>query len=122
MASLKSNYMIKNGMLCVQEPASQRVSWEGSFEGLPVIQVLPLADEDGCLVLLDAAFAKTPTVDNLLKVGSDGSVVWKAQPRPHDSFTRIVAMGNRVVAQTWKGLRVEIDLTTGQTKTPRFVK
>ena len=118
-----SNYMVRNGMLCIQEPESQKILWEGSFEGLPVIQILPLVNEDGCLVLLDGAYAKKPTFENLLRIGTNGSVVWRAQlPQPHDSFTEIIAVGDRIEAQTWKGLRVEIDLATGRTKNPRFVK
>src|SRR5437867_4416747 len=63
------------------------------------------------------------TFENLLKVGPDGWIHWKAQlPRSHDAFTRVIDRGSRIEAQAWTGHLVEINLTTGQTKIVGFVK
>jgi hypothetical protein len=115
-------YSMDKGQLVIRELPSCRVIHRKAFEA-PVLQVLPLSEIGGCLVLLDPSGTKQPTFENLFKVGPDGSVEWKAElPRSHDAFVSVNEFGDHVEARTWDGDRVEIDLERGRAKNVRFVK
>jgi len=115
-------YSFESGQLIVREQATGRVVCRQTFE-VPVLQVLALPGGNGCLVLLDPSATKDPTFENLLKVGADGAVVWRAElPKSHDAFVSVSNCSDHVEAQTWNGYRVEIDLESGRAKKTWFVK
>jgi hypothetical protein len=113
---MKSDYVIENGQLVVRELHSRKIVWNSSFE-MPVFQIVPLHELDGCLALLDPGVNKKPTFENLFMVGSDGVVRWRAQlPSSHDAFVNVVERDTGIEAQACKGQFIEIDSSTGQTR------
>jgi hypothetical protein len=116
----KTEYSIEKGQLIILELLTGR-TMRCDFD-VAVSEVLPIPEDD-CLVLLDPDAMKKLTFENLLKVRRDGSVEWKAAlPQSHDTFVSMEACGDRIEANTWSGYRVEIDLSSGQIKSVRFVK
>ena len=116
------DYSIENGQLVVSELPSGHVIRRNVFDA-PVLQILPLVQCRGCLVLLDPSESKKPTFENLFKIGCDGSINWTVKlPDSHDAFVRMIELDDYVEARTWTGQRVEIDLNSGETKKARFAK
>ena len=113
---MKVVYSIESGKLVVRSKDTQALMWESDFGGERVYKILPLEHEEGCIVLLDPGSSKQPTFENLLLVSLTGDVRWKAQlPRTNDAFADVLKTGQQIEARTWTGIRVRVDITTGQT-------
>jgi hypothetical protein len=120
---MRASYTLQNGKLLIQEQPTQRTLWEGWIESVPVTNVVPLSNEDGCLVLLDYHVAKKQTFENLLKIDRDGKIIWRAQlPESHNFFVAIRYSDDKLEANTWSGHLLEVDLQTGHAKNIRFTK
>ena len=108
-----TSYAIESGKLVARDARSNTV-WVKEFDGCPVLKLLPLIGEKDCLVVLDPAASKQPTFENLLRVGSDGSIVWRASlPRSHDAYVNVVSTHAAIEAITWRGVRVLVDPANG---------
>jgi len=84
---------------------------------------LPIDNGSECVILLDPDASKEQTFDNLLRVGRDGNVVWKAElPQDHDAYVSFHRTPEGLVANSWSGYRVRLDLATGKIIEKQFVK
>lgn len=98
-----------------------------SFATKPTSSKLPILQQietsKGTLILLDPASSKDPSFENLF-LRRNGRIKWKAQlPQSHDSFVSVdITKTGGIEAQTWQGLRVEVDPETGKTTKKEFVK
>lgn len=99
--------------------------WEGLIDGLLVRYLVPLTEGTSALVLLDPPAGRTP-VRNLVAVGPDAHVVWRAElptTGESDAFVDIeLAEGDVIAASTWSGYRVLISRATGATVAREFTK
>jgi len=120
---LKPVYSIETDALTARDAASGELLWRNDFGGYRVSQLLTLAAENGCLVLLDPSSSQQPTFENLLRVTDQGEVAWTAAlPQRHDTFVELTFTSAGVEANTWTGLRLRIDLTDGSSHEIRFTK
>ena len=120
---MKPHYTIEFGKLVVRDTSSSSLLWSGDFDGCRVFKILPLGSTEDCLVLLDPGSSTRPTFENLLLVGPAGAVRWKAQlPQTNDAFVDVLLIGQKLEARTWNGLRVKVDVETGQTLEIGFTK
>jgi len=97
------------------------LGWKGTYKGLPIKDALPVDDE--CIILLDPDASKQPSFKNLFRVGHDGDAKWFADlPTSPDAFIDMCSEKDRLVARSWSGYRVRIDLKSGRTIAQEFVK
>ena len=123
MDTLISSYKIEVGKLVIRNAGGSIESVIADFGGAPIYKVLPLLNENRCLVLLDPGFSKEPTLENLLCIEPSGRLSWKAQlPKSHDAFVDVLYTGGAIEGHTWNGCRVEIDLITGKSREIGFSK
>jgi hypothetical protein len=116
-------YTIESGKLVARAKDLKTFLWDMSFESAKIYKLLPLDNALGCLVLLDPGSSRQPTFENLLLVNPAGEVCWKAElPKSNDAFADVLKIGQGVVARTWTGIRVEVDLATGRTTEIGFSK
>jgi outer membrane protein assembly factor BamB len=75
------------------------------------------------VVLLD--YMDGPNVfDNLFRVREDGTEVWRATPPGSgpNSWTKARIEGDEVIAYSWSGFVVRLDIATGAERDRTFVK
>lgn len=106
------------------------VIWQGKPLDIDVDLALPIPQTQDCLVLLNwkQSFGR----GNLLRIGSNGSIIWQVNPpqvglfevnRSRDVYLRIPMMEHNVVqANSYAGFLDTIDLATGKIEKSEFVK
>ena len=120
---MNPHFAIESGKLVVRDESSRAVLWRGDFDGYQVVKILPLANTETCLVLLDPGGSTRPTFENLFLVNQSGAVHWKAKlPRTNDAFADVFMRGDHIEACTWQGIRVDLNAATGETKQIGFAK
>ena len=98
------------------------ITWSGSYRGMKVVAAL-LIDGTRCLVLLDTAASEEKVFENLLCVERSGGVVWKAElPDQPDAFVKFEMTAGGLLAWTWSGWNLKLDIATGKTIIREFVK
>jgi hypothetical protein len=100
------------------------VRWRGRPLGYSVKAVSPIDATGAAVVLLD--YVRGPTkFANLIRIRSDGSIVWQA-PLPdvagNDSFVEFRWDCGRLVAHTWSGYQMVISVDDGSVASAEFVK
>ncbi len=117
-------FSVRDGRLRVS-CADPSFEWEGLLDGLPALDLLALPSSTSAVVLLDPP-AGHATVRNLVGVGSDAHVSWRA-PLPttgeSDAYVSIeLAEDGLIAASTWSGYRVLISPDTGALVRQDFTK
>ncbi|XAS67028.1 hypothetical protein V3C33_16410 [Micrococcaceae bacterium Sec5.7] len=103
---------------------SGHVVWEGKPLGVDALEVQALPDTDSAIVLLDYMQMGSGPVGNLVRISSDGSILWVADlPNlaPSECYVSF-EISDHVLANTWNGFRVEIDRETGKILKSLFTK
>lgn len=87
----------------------------------PLVVAIPGSSDQ--LVLTDYMGA-TPDRGNLARVREDGTEAWRVVPRilSQDTWTTARIEGERIIAYTWSGWDVVLDLDTGRELDRVFVK
>jgi len=115
-------YTTESGELVARDCRSGELLHKYSFE-VPIRQFIPKVEFGGCVVLLDARVSDKPTFENLFMIRADGTNIWSAKlPESHDAFVNVVDQGATIVAHTWRGHLLEIDVATGRTMSDHFTK
>lgn len=91
---------------------------------LSMLSTMPVPDSDETLVLAptDDGFGYAASIT---RRGIDGSIRWRAIPprvEPRDAWTVVRLEGPRVIANTWSGYLVQLDLETGDEIARTFTK
>lgn len=84
---------------------------------------MPVPGSTDTIVLLD--YMDGPSVfANLVRVTSDGAEVWRATPpQPgSDAWTFARIEGHEVVANSWSGYEVRLDIVSGRERSRTFTK
>jgi hypothetical protein len=87
-------------------------------------EVQPIPDSDDVLVLLDYA-SEAKVFPNLLRRRADGTEVWRAAPPdPSGPDAWVAARIDRdtVIANSWSGWHVILDLATGTERSRTYAK
>ena len=103
-------------------PMSDSADSHESASGIDVSKTLPCSD--GQVVLLDYYQASQSKIwANLRRLTSTGELVWAASaPNPGDLFTNVDYRDGRLVAWTWEGFMITIELATGKPLEAIFTK
>jgi hypothetical protein len=100
------------------------IRWRGRPDGYPVKALSPVPGNVGAVVLLDY-LAGPKNFPNLMLVGPDGLVTWRA-PLPdtagNDAYVEFRWDGDDLLANTWSGYLIRIDPMTGSLKDRVYVK
>jgi hypothetical protein len=99
------------------------LQWSGNLLGGGAQAVLPIAGSDDAIVLVAWSVSSQGAFRNLLRVSTDGAIVWRAGlPTDRDSHVSVEWVGARLMANSWSGCRVEIDADTGHPVQSVFTK
>jgi hypothetical protein len=97
------------------------LGWQGTFNGARIKLAVPVDGE--CIILLDPDASKQPNFNNLLRVGQDGDPRWFAElPRSPDAFIDMRLEEDSLVARSWSGYKVRIDIGSGRRLAQELVK
>ena len=99
--------------------------WRGLPEGYPVEWVTPIPEKTDAIVMYHYYRPKRPYggFNNLVRIRPDGSIVWRADlPARDDPYTFAALEGTKLIASSWNGFSVEIDLETGKIISQEFTK
>ncbi len=120
------DYRVEDDDLVVFD--GQAVRWRGRPDGYSVTEVMRVPDSHDAVVLLRYSEKSARAFANLLRVGPDGAIQWRALP-PDDerdaedawvSFSFVMPDG--LVANSWSGYFCRIDVETGAITSSEFVK
>ena len=98
------------------------VVWRGQPDGHPVAKVMPL--DEGCVVLRHQGDAEN-TLSDLVRVNSEGKIVWRAQlPEADGADGYVTAWLTKGTPHAISGScwYVTLDAGTGAIKTATFTK
>jgi hypothetical protein len=119
------HYGVNDGELLVFDDPP---TWHGRIEGRPVRQAASLSETPDAIVLLEPPLIEDSRqpFPNLLRVGPDGQVVWRAElPEPGDWTDEYVEFGHRdgkLTANSWSCFHVVLDPETGRILSKKFTK
>lgn len=117
-------FSVHEGRLRIDSDELSR-PWEGLLDGMPVLDLVAAPGSSAAIVLLDPPAGHTP-VRNLVKVGTDASVIWRAELPTSEGADCFVSLApdepGMVAASTWSGYRVYLSAETGQTIRKAFTK
>jgi hypothetical protein len=117
-------YTIADGALTVADDSGNEL-WKGRPEGHPVEWVTPVPEQADAIVMYHYYRPKRPYggFNNLVRIHPDGSIVWRAAlPQSDDEYTFAALDGTKLIASSWNGFRVEINLETGKITSQKFTK
>ena len=97
------------------------LTWKGTYRGTPIKAAMPVDGE--CVILLDPDASKQPAFKNLLRIGHDGEPRWFADlPASPDAFIDMCSKKDSLLARSWSGYKVRIDVNSGRHLAQEFVK
>jgi hypothetical protein len=98
-------------------------SWSGEYDGTAVKRALPIDEGKRCILLLDPDANKRPAFENLLCIDQKGTLVWTAKlPTSPDAFLDVTSTPEGLLAKTWSGVTLLLDVRTGTELKRIFVK
>jgi hypothetical protein len=116
-------YELTQGEVVTKDEAG-RVRWRGKPDGHPATAIMPLPGSSDAVILLDY-MTGPKNFANLIRITPGGSVLWRAQPpevSTNDAYVEVRWRGDALIANSWSGYLVQIDLTTGKPTSSEFVK
>jgi hypothetical protein len=116
-------YSLDNGELEIRDSSTWEVVWQGKPAGHLVIEVVPLADTEDCLLLLEW-FHDKKRCRNLWRYSYEEGIIWQAElpSLGPDIYVAVEAKDGHLVGQTWSGFTVRLDKRTGKILSAVFVK
>src|SRR5262249_4671989 len=113
---LPYRYEAAQGDLVASDASSGIIAWRARLDGYAVWKVEAIPGSDDCLALLEYWGRPGYGLRNLIRVGPDGSIAWRAeQPEgDHDRYTGIGWPPEGLEAWSSSGYRVRLDLDTGR--------
>lgn len=116
---MKWNYSVVDHELLVENATTGELNWKGQPGKLPVTLAFLLPGSDDCIVLLKYAAGSR----NLVRCRPDGSIVWRAEvPDKEDVYAKTEWTDQGLMAISWYGYRVQLDVETGCILSTKFVK
>jgi hypothetical protein len=115
-------YSLDAGTIVIRDGV--REVWRGRPDGLPVEAVSLIEGTSDAIVLLDY-MSGPKNFANLLRIDWHGTVRWRAEPPDPsgpDSYVELRWEGGELVANSWSGYRVHVDLNTGRATGRQFTK
>jgi len=112
---------LKPGISILRDGGSTICS--GCFEGAVIKSAIPLDNGARCILLLDPDASSASAFENLVCIDRAGAVVWRARlPTSPDVFVAVLQVPEGVLAKTWSGLSILLDLDSGREQARSLVK
>jgi outer membrane protein assembly factor BamB len=118
-------FSVIDRQLLIADASTGQVIWHGEPLGFPVEEVVPVPGADRAVVLLDYMGGKTGPFENLICVDCEGHVVWRAQlpsASSTEAYVSFEVRDDKLLAHTWSGHRVTLDLANGAVRDAKFTK
>jgi hypothetical protein len=118
------NYRVVQDDLVIED-AEGKIHWQGKPEERPVEWAAAVPGSDDGLALYHYYRPDHPYggFENLVRVRTDGSILWHAQlPAGDDKYVRSWLRDNKLLAYSYGGFDVEINLENGRIIAKRFSK
>jgi hypothetical protein len=119
---MQYSYSADQGDLVVASGST--IVWRGRPAGMTVYKAFLLPGTEDAIVLLDYEQSKTARFRNLLRCRPDGQIVWTAEPPPGavDSYVEVRWDERGLIAGSWSGYSLGIDVANGRITRTTFVK
>jgi len=117
--NVDATYSVHDGRLRISTDAG--ITWEGLPDGMSVLDLSACADQSGMVVLLDPPPGYKP-VRNLVKIGPDASVLWRAQLPTAEAVTVSSLSASAKVGSSLPRLGAGISFTSHRKPASRSVK
>jgi hypothetical protein len=117
-------YVTENKDLVVQDDLGREL-WRGKPEGYDVVWASPISGSDDGLVFYTYYRPEKRYQDfqNLVRVRSDGSIVWRAQlPSSNDNYYWATLGQQGLTGLSSGGYSACVDIATGRLVESKFVK
>lgn len=111
------------GEITIYSPAGE-ITYRGKPDGYSV-ETSSVTADGNVLVLLKFAAKKFADFNNLVLLSNSGRVIWRAElpePSSGDAYTEFELSNHRLLANSWSGHRVKINLLDGKLISRKFVK
>jgi hypothetical protein len=116
-------FLIPSLQFSVFQGVDGSLHWQGDYQGMEVVAVVPADSNSTCIILLEPTASKQPTFQNLLRVDHGGNIVWKAElPGSHDVFADVQMKADGLYAHSMSGYLLKLDPSTGRILERTFVK
>jgi hypothetical protein len=80
------------------------LQWSGNLLGGGAQAVRPIASSNDAIVLVAWSAPSHGAFRNLLRVSTDGAIVWRAAlPSDRDSYVSVEWLGAQLMANSWNG-------------------
>lgn len=116
-------YSVENGELQLRNTSRAEIIWQGKPEGHEVIKAQSIPESADCVALLEWG-DKIPNYANLWRYSAEHGTVWKAElpTLGSDVYTDFHLEETGLVAHSWSGYKILIDLSTGRILSLQFTK
>lgn len=121
---MRTHYYLANDELVIEDMKDNTVKWKGKVDGFPIHTVLLIPDFEDCIVLLNY-WGNGSRFQNLLRINSVGSIVWRAilpSDVGADAYVTAKWQSEELLAWSWSGFMATIDISTGKIITQKFTK
>ncbi len=119
MASFE--YQIERGELVIFRLPERVEVWRGSFDGGSVVKMSATPESDGCAVVLFGTHVEQRR--NLLRVATDGSILWRAATPPGEfGYSNVWLDAGKLYAFASSGYLILLDSDTGAILEEVFTK
>ena len=117
-------YQIEDGDIVVLNRDKGNVHWRGRAKGYPAEAVYPVSRTSDAIVLLTYSSKRSGSFKNLLRIRTDGTIVWEAELPDigGDAYVKVAVRDRRLVGWSWSGYMVGINWDTGKIEKQTFTK
>lgn len=115
--------IVKNSSfgLCIFREEDGSLYWQGTFNGATIKSALPVEEE--CIILLDPDANKKSLFKNLFRINYNGEPRWVAElPGNPDAFMDMRLERGILIARSWSGYSISIDIHSGKRLNQKFTK
>ena len=114
-------YQIERGELVIFRLPERVEIWRGSFDEGSVVKMSAMPGSDGCAVVLFGTHVEQRR--NLLRVATDGSILWRAATPPGEfGYSNVWLDAGKLYAFASSGYLILLDSDTGTILEEVFTK
>ena len=117
-------FELESGTIIVTDLSDNNLIWKGKPNNHVVKQIIQTPEIKTCIALLDPD-QKNDRFHNLVKVDINGFILWEAELPDFsgvDCYVDVKFQDDFLVAHSWAGFKVIIDIESGQIVSKKFTK
>lgn len=121
---MKHECILKDGNLIFIDVDKNRVTWQGKPGNYDVEKIIQIPGHEICIVLLKPDREKG-RFQNLIGMNFNGLIFWKSELPDdvgEDVYVDVYLYNGTLIAHSWSGFRVSIDIRSGHIIGKEFTK